>query len=302
MSRLQRIFETGGFAVTAEIGPPMSANRENVAEKAKELKPYADAANVTDNQTSIVRMSSLAGSVLALAEGVEPIMQMTCRDRNRIAIQSDLLGAWALGVRNILCLSGDHQSFGNDRGAKNVYDIDSVQLIKALADLRDEGKLMSGKVIKHPPQFFVGTTANPFADPFELQLIRLKKKIEAGARFVQTQAIYDIDIFEEWMKAVREMGLHRKAFIQAGVMVNKSSRSIEMTQKVPGMAIPDELVTRMKNASDVQEEGKKIVIEIIERIKKIEGIAGLHIMAVGWESVVPEIIERSGFLPRPRID
>ncbi len=302
MSRLQQIFENGAFAVTAEIGPPMSADKENVIEKAKELKPYADAANVTDNQTSIVRMSSLAGSVLALGEGVEPIMQMTCRDRNRIAIQSDLLGAWALGVRNILCLSGDHQSFGNDRGAKNVYDIDSVQLVKALADMRDEGKFMSGKVSKHPPQFFIGTTANPFADPFELQLIRLKKKIDAGARFVQTQAIYDLDKFEEWMKAVREMGLHKKAFIQAGVMVNKSARSIEMTQKVPGMSIPDELVTRMKNASDVQEEGKKIVLESIERLKKIEGIAGLHIMAVGWESVVPEIIERSGFLPRPRID
>jgi methylenetetrahydrofolate reductase (NADPH) len=226
---------------------------------------------------------------------------MTCRDRNRIAIQSDLLGAWALGLRNLLILSGDHQSFGNDRDAKNVYDVDSVQLIKMLSDLQRDGVFYNGKKAKGVPDFFIGTTANPFADPEELQLIRLKKKIQAGAKFVQTQSIYDIDKFEAWMETVRAWGLHKEAYIEAGVLVNKSLRSIEMTQKVPGMDIPDALVERMRNAEDPKEEGICIVLELIERIKKIEGISGLHIMAVGWEEIVPVVVERAGLSPRPTV-
>ncbi len=227
---------------------------------------------------------------------------MTCRDRNRIAIQSDLLGAWALGIRNLLLLSGDHQSFGNDPQAKNVYDVDSIQVIKIMSDLKNEGRFLNGKKAKTAPQFFIGTTANPFADPEELQLIRLKKKIKAGAQFVQTQSIYDIDRFERWMEKIREWGLHKEAYIEAGVIVNKSVRSLEVTQTIPGMAVPDALVERMRKAKDPKEESVNIVLEIIERIKKIDGVSGLHIMAIGWEEIVPEIVKRAGLLPRPTLN
>jgi len=301
-SRLQSLFEAGEFVVTGEIGPPMGADTAHVYHVAEELKGIIDAANVTDNQTSILRMSSIAASLLAQQKGVEAVVQMTCRDRNRIAIQSDLLGAWALGLRNLLLLSGDHQSFGNDPQAKNVYDVDSVQLIKMISDLQNQGNFYNGKKAKGVPGFFIGTTTNPFADPAELQLIRLKKKIQAGAKFVQTQSIYDIDKFEAWMEKVREWGLHEQAYIQAGVLANKSVRSIEMTQKVPGIAIPDSLVDRMRKAEDAKEEGINIVLEIIERIKKIEGVSGLHIMAVGWEEIVPIIVKRAGFSPRPTLN
>ncbi len=300
-SRLQRLFEAGEFVVTAEIGPPMSADAENVRQKARELVGKVDAANVTDCQTSIIRMSSIAAATISQGEGIETIPQMTCRDRNRIAIQADLLGAYALGLRNILCLSGDHQSFGNDPQSKNVYDIDSIQLTQAAAAMAGEGKFINGKVCKCPAELFVGATINPFADPEELQLIRLQKKIKAGARFIQTQAVYDIDRFSKWMEKVRAMGLHEKAFIQAGVLVNKSLRSIEMTAKVPGMAIPEVLIERMRKAENVQEEGLNIALELIGKIKEIPGISGVHIMAVGWESIVPTLVEKAGFLPRPEI-
>lgn len=301
-SKLQRLFEAGEFVVTGEIGPPRGADGAHIHKAAEELRGIIDAANVTDNQTSILRMSSIAGAILAQQKGVEGIAQMTCRDRNRIAIQSDLLGAWALGIRNLLLLSGDHQSFGDDPQAKNVYDVDSVQVIKIMSDLKNEGRFYNGKKVKVAPQFFIGTTANPFADPEELQLIRLKKKITAGAQFVQTQSIYDVDRFEKWMEKVREWGLHKEAYIEAGVIVNKSVRSIEVTQGIPGMAVPDELVERMRNAKDPKEESLNIVLENIERIRKIEGVSGLHIMAIGWEEIVPEIVRRAGLLPRPTLN
>ncbi len=300
-SRLQRLFEEGKFVVTTEIGPPMSADSENVRVKAREIAGKVDAANVTDCQTSIVRMSSIAAAVIAQSEGVETIMQMTCRDRNRIAIQSDILGAYALGLKNILCLSGDHQSFGNDPQSKNVYDIDSIQLTQALASMANEGKFINGKSCKAPAEFFVGATVNPFADPEEVQIIRLQKKINAGARFIQTQAIYDLERFEAWMEKVRQKDLHKKAFIQAGILVNKSLRSIEMTSQVPGMAIPEETIARMRDAEDKQAEGLKIALGLISKLRTIPGISGVHIMAVGWESIVPELVEQAGFLPRPEI-
>ena len=224
---------------------------------------------------------------------------MTCRDRNRIAIQSDLLGAYAMGLRNVLCLSGDHQSFGNHPQSKNVFDIDSIQLVSALNRMKQEGVFISGKQSKFPPKFFIGATANPFADPEELQLIRLHKKIAAGAQFIQTQSIYDTEKFARWMEKVRAAGLHKKAYILAGILVNKSLKSIEMTKMVAGMDIPDALVERMRGVEDQQAEGVEIALEIIRDIQKIEGISGIHIMAVGWESIVPTVVERAGFLPRP---
>ena len=298
-SLLQRTLEAGKFSVTAEIGPPMSANGDFVRNKARELRGMVDGVNITDNQTSIVRMSSISASCLALAEGVEPVVQMTCRDRNRIAIQSDLLGAYAMGLRNVLCLSGDHQIFGNHPQAKNVFDIDSIQLVGALHKLKTEGLFISGTPCKVPPDFFIGATANPFAGPEELQFIRLRKKINAGAQFIQTQSIYDVEYFARWMERVREAGLHKKSYILAGVLVNKSLKSIEMTKLVAGMKVPDSIVERMRKASDYEAEGINIALDIINDVKQIEGISGIHIMAVGWESIVPTILERAGFLPRP---
>ena len=298
-SKLQKILEAGKFSVTAEIGPPVSADAELVAKKARALKGFIDAANVTDNQTAIVRMSSIAASCLTLQEDVEPVVQMTCRDRNRLAIQSDLLGAYALGLKNLLCLSGDHQSFGNHPQSKNVYDIDSIQLIQALKKMKEEKVLIGGNPTKMPAEFFLGATANPFADPEELQFIRLQKKINAGAQFIQTQAIYDLEKFKKWMERVRAAGLHKKTYILAGILVNKSLKSLEMTKKVAGMSVPDSFIERMKAAPSKEEEGFQMALELINEIKQIDGISGIHIMAVGWESIVPAIVEKAGFLPRP---
>jgi methylenetetrahydrofolate reductase (NADPH) len=300
-SHFQRVLEAGHFSVSAEIGPPMSANAEYVRKGARALKGYVDAANVTDNQTAMVRMSSIAASLLAKEEGVEPIVQMTCRDRNRIAIQSDLLGAYALGLKNLLCLSGDHQVFGNHPQAKNVYDIDSIQLIQALHRMKEESVFISGRPTKRPACFFLGAAAHPTADPPELQMIRLHKKIEAGAQFIQTQAIYDLERFDKWMEEVRKAGLHKKAYFLAGILVNKSLKSLEMTGQVAGIYVPDSLIERMRNASDYQEEGVAIALELIDGVRKIEGVSGIHIMAVGWESIVPTLIEEAGLLPRPEL-
>ena len=268
-SNLQMILEAGHFSVSGEIGPPMSADAEIVREKAREIAGLVDAANVTDCQTAIVRMSSVAASCLLNEEGVEPVLQMTCRDRNRIAIQSDLLGACALGIKNLLVLSGDHQRFGNHPQSKNVFDVDSIQLIKALNDQMENSVFMSGSKTKMPARFFLGASANPFADPEDLQLIRLEKKVDAGARFIQTQAIYNMERFRSWMEKVRERGLHEKTHILAGIVVNKSLKSIEMTGIVPGMDIPDALIERMRNAEDKQAEGVAIALDLIEEIRKL---------------------------------
>lgn len=298
-SRLQRLLEGGTFTFTTEIGPPMSAEAEGVRKKARLLSGYADAANITDNQAAVVRMSSIAAGIVALGEGMEPVVQMTCRDRNRIALQSDLLGAWALGARNLLCLSGDHQALGNHQAAKNVYDVDSIQLLQAVRRLQEDGVFLSGSKCKTPPGFFLGATANPFADPPELQMIRLKKKVAAGARFIQTQAIYDVGAFEAWMAEVRRLGLHEKAYFMAGIVANKSVKSLEMTKLVAGMRVPDSYLDRMRAAPDAASEGKAIALELIERLRGIEGVAGIHLMSVGWEDVVPELAKAAGFAPRP---
>ena len=291
-SNLEQVLESGKFAVTAEIGPPMSADSEFVRKKARELKGHVDAVYITDNQTATVRMSSIAAGLLAAEEGLEPVVQMVCRDRNRIAIQSDLLGAHALGIRNLLVLSGDHQTFGNHPQSKNVYDVDSTQLIQSLTNLQENGTFMGGSACKAPPRFFIGGAAHPFADPKELQIMRMKKKIDGGARFITTQSIYNIETFKEWMKLVRAEGLHERTYIQAGVCVNKTLKSIQMTKLVAGMDIPDRLLERMEQAEDRETEGVNIAVELLQEIMTIEGVSGIHIMAIGWESIVPTIIKR----------
>lgn len=302
-SKLQQLFEKGEFVVTGEIGPPKSADGSGIRHHAKELAPYCDATNLTDNQTAIVRLSSIAAGVHVLQAGGEPIMQMTCRDRNRIAIQSDLLGAYSLGIKNVLCLAGDHQSFGNHPTSANVFDIDSIQLIRNVKRMRDEKVFMCGEAIKSgEPRFFIGAVANPFADPFEVRVLRLEKKINAGAQFIQTQIIFDLDRFERWMALVRERGLHEKAYIMAGVMPVKSAKVASYMQKnVSGMIVPNEMIDRLKNAADQQAEAVALCVEQIRQIKSIAGVRGVHIMAVGWEDIVPAIVEKAGLFPRPKI-
>ncbi len=300
-SKLQRLFEEGEFVVTCEIGPPKSASGEGIRKHAEHLKSYADAMNLTDNQTAIVRLSSIGAGLHVIAAGGEPIIQMTCRDRNRIALQSDLLGAYSLGIRNLLCLSGDHQMFGNHQGAKNVYDLDSIQLIKTVRDMRDNKIFHSGEKIKQDePRFFIGAVANPFADPFEFRVFRMEKKIRAGAQFIQTQCIFDMDRFEAFMDLARKRGLHEQAYIMAGVMPVKSAKVARYMQKnVSGMLVPDWIVERLEKAEDQAAEGVQICIEQIKHLKNIPGISGVHIMAVAWEEIVPNIVAGAGLLPRP---
>ncbi len=299
-TNLEKVLESGAFAVTAEIGPPKGTAARVVQRKGETLKPYVDAVNVTDNQTAIVRMCSLASCVILKQLGLDPVMQIVCRDRNRIAIQSDILGAVALGIGNILCLSGDHQKLGNQPDAKGVFDLDSIQLIQTVKKLRDEKKLLCGEEISGEAPIFIGAAENPYADPFEYRIVRLAKKIKAGADFIQTQAIYDVAKFAKWMELVRDKGLDQQVHILAGVIPLRSAGMARyMRDYVAGVYVPDELVTRMEDARDAKEEGVKICLEIIEQIKEIPGVHGIHIMAVGWEDIVPTIVERAGLLPRP---
>lgn len=301
-SNLEKILQKGEFAVTGELGPPQSADPEVIRNKVGILKGSVDAANITDNQTAIVRLSSIAAGVLMLGEELEPVVQMTCRDRNRLAIQSDILGAASLELKNLLCLTGDHQTFGNHPGSKNVFDIDSIQLIQMVKEMRDDNKFQCGDEIKVPPKMFIGGAANPFGDPFEFRVIRLAKKVEAGVDFIQTQGIYDVERFEKWMEGVREEGLDKKVHILGGVIPFKSAGAARyIKNKVPGMVVPDELVERMKKASDQKKEGVKIAIETIEQLKNMKGVHGVHIMAIEWEKKVPEIAEGAGLLPRPKV-
>jgi len=303
-SKLERILEKGIFAVTSECGPPKGANYEVIHKKGEFLKGYVDAVNVTDCQTSIVRMSSIASCAILVQMGIEAIMQMVTRDRNRIAIQSDIFGAYALGIKNILCLTGDHQKFGNHPTSKGVFDLDSIQLIQTVKLLRDEGRVLGGDKIDGIPKMFIGAAENPFADPFEFRAIRLAKKVAAGANFIQTQCIYDLTKFERWMEMVRQMGLHEKVFILAGVTPLKSFGMAKyMKNQVSGIDIPDDVMKRMKDAPKDKkaEEGINICVESIQRIRDIEGVHGIHLMAIEWEETVPTIIERAGLLPRPEI-
>jgi len=303
-SNLERVLRAGHFAVTCECGPPKGADVEHLRKKVALIKGYADAANVTDNQTAVVRMSSIGASALLVQEGVEPVMQMVTRDRNRIAAQSDVFGAYALGIRNMLCLTGDHQTFGNHPFSRNVFDIDSIQLLDIVRTIRDEGRLNNGDPVEGGIRMFLGAAANPFADPFEFRVIRLAKKIQAGADFIQTQCIYDMDRFREFMKMACDMGLDKKAFILAGLTPLKSAGMAKyMNKRVSGITIPESIIKRMEGApkGGQAEEGIKILLEQVEEVKRIPGVAGVHIMAIEWEERVAEITERAGLLPRPQV-
>ena len=307
-SHLERTLLAGEFAVTGELGPPKSADVEIIERKAGYLKGVVDAVNITDNQTAIVRMSSIAAGLLAMKHGLEPVIQITCRDRNRLAIQADVLGAYALGLRNILCLSGDHQCFGNHPTSKNVFDMDSIQLIGMLKGMRDDKVFACGDEIRNTkkqpvvePRVFIGAAANPFGDPFAFRVIRLAKKVNAGADFIQTQCIYDMDRFKRWMEQVRNKGLHEHVYILAGITPLKSVRMAEyMRDNVAGLTVPDHLIERLQNAEDPKEEGQKIAVEQIQEIRETPGVSGVHIMAIEAEKTVAGLVEKAGLLPRPQ--
>ncbi|WP_163339894.1 methylenetetrahydrofolate reductase [Desulfopila sp. IMCC35008] len=304
-SNLEKVLEAGHFAVTAECGPPRGADPDIVREKAAFVKGNVDACNITDNQTSVVRMSSLAGCLLVKESGTEPLIQMVVRDRNRIALQSDLLGASAMGVRNLLCLSGDHQKFGDDPQAKNVFDIDSMQLIHMVKVMRDEGLFPSGEKLQGAPKFYIGCAVNPFADPYEIRVPRFKLKADAGADFVQTQCIYNMDKFKQYMEDAKKEGLHERVKILAGVTPLKSAGMAKFMKKfVAGMDIPDDVIKRIADEPKEKQAAKGIemCIEQIHELKEMEGIAGAHVMAIEWEEKLEEIIGGAGLLPRPQVD
>jgi len=321
-SNLEKVLAAGHFAVTAELGPPMGCNAEEIREKAEILRGFADAVNITDAQTAVVRASSIASAVILVRENVEPVMQMTTRDRNRIAIQCDILGAAALGIKNCLCIAGDHQSFGaagrlkGHPGAKNVYDIDSLQLSSNLRTMRDEGLQAGGDPLQTAPKLFIGAAWTPMGDPVDFRVTRLAKKVAAGADFIQTQGVYDMEQFAETMKAVRSKGLHAKTAILVGIIVPKSGGMLRyMNSSVAGVTVPDELIKRFpkvkKDASpdekkqarsEAQDVGKQISVELIEQARQIEGVSGVHIQAIEWEKAVPDIVKAAGLLPRPTFD
>jgi len=300
-SKLKSILAGGGFAVTAECGPPRGANAEIIRRKGELLKGCVDAVNVTDNQTAVVRMSSLAACLHLMELGIEPVMQTVTSDRNRIALQSDIMGAYSLGIRNILCLSGDHQSLGSQPEASNVFDIDSLNLLHAVRVMRDEGKDMSGFSLNGAPEMFIGAAANPFADPLAYRVVRLAKKIYAGADFIQTQCVYNLPRFKDWMRMAREEGLTEKVYIMAGITPLRSAKMAQfMATKVAGMDVPEGVIKRMSGVTGqaALEEGLKIALETIAELRTILGVRGIHIMAIEAEERVPELVQAAGLLPR----
>jgi methylenetetrahydrofolate reductase (NADPH) len=294
---LQEKIKSNRFIVCGEIGPPQSCDADVIRQKSAYFRDGVDAVNITDNQTAIVRLSSIASARILIEERIEPIMQMTCRDRNRIAAQSDLLGAAALGVHNVLCITGDHQKFGDQPEARGVFDLDSIQLIATVARMND-GFLLSGQEMKKPTAFLIGAAANPCGEPFEMRLIRLHKKVQAGARFIQTQPVFNLEIFSRWMERVVEMGLHEKCAILAGVMPVKSEKALlYMKKEVPGFRVQGGTIERMKTARDSKEEGVKIAVETIRALRQIKGVRGIHLMPVMWESITPVILKEAGLSP-----
>ena len=296
-SRLRDRLESGEFAVTAEVGPPRGADAGAVRRKVESLRGWVDAVNITDNQSSFVRLSNWAGSLIALDAGVEPVMQFTCRDRNRIALQSDLLSASALGIPNVLLLTGDHPRFGDHAEAKPVFDLDSVQLVWAARTMRDQHRLLSGRTLDPPPAWFIGAVENPFAPPVGFRADRLAKKVAAGAEFVQTQYVFDVGAFARWMSQVRDLGLDGRCHVLAGLGPIRSLRALDhMQRNGPGLHIPDEIDRRLRGvpADRVADEGTALAAELIEQVREIPGVAGVHVMAVGYERGIPDILLSAG--------
>ncbi len=297
----QRRLEAGEFAVTAEIGPPRGADTTPVAEKAALLRGWVDAVNITDNQSAVVRLSSLAGSVAAKSAGVAPIMQLTCRDRNRIALQSELLSASALGIRNVVIMTGDHPRHGDHADATPVFDLDSTQLLQVATTMRDQGRLMSGAELSPPPRWLLGAVENPPAQPDDAAAAgraasRLADKIEAGAQFVQTQFVFDVPAFAAWLIRIRDLGLAGRCSILAGVGPVRSHRALAHLATIPGVSIPERIADRLGAAGpgQIAAEGEKVCSEIIAQLAELPGVAGVHVMAIGAEASIPAILQDAG--------
>lgn len=304
-SRLERVLRSGRFAVTAELNPPDSADPQAVYDRALVLASVCDAINATDASGANVHMSSVGVCALLTRAGYEPVLQVSCRDRNRIAIQGDLLGAAAMGVHNILCLTGDGVQAGDQPEALPVFDLDSITLLRTARTLRDEGRFLSGRQLETPPRFFLGAAENPFAPPFDFRPHRLAKKAEAGADFIQTQFCFDVDRLRQFMAGVVDLGLDEKLFILVGVGPLRSAKAAEwIRSQVPGVVIPDVVIDRLRRLPTDQQrgEGKRLCIEIIQQVREIPGVRGVHVMAYRQEELVAEIIEEAGLLPRRQGD
>ncbi len=295
--RLERVLRRGEFAVTAELNPPDSADPEDVYDRVSPFDGWVDAINAVDASGANCHMSSVGICALLTRMGYAPVLQVACRDRNRIAIQGDLLGASAMGVANVLCLTGDGVQAGDQPGALPVFDLDSISLLETARTMRDGARFLSGRKITSPPHLFLGAAANPFAPPYEFRPLRLAKKIEAGAQFVQTQYCFDVPMFESFMHRVRDLGLNEKCFILVGVGPLASARAARwIRSNVPGIHIPDAVIERLEGAKDQKQEGKRICIEIMQQCREIEGISGAHVMAYRQEELVAEIVHESGVL------
>jgi methylenetetrahydrofolate reductase (NADH) len=303
-SNLARILDIGQFAVTAEISPPQNTQLDTIRRNINLIKGYVDAFSVPDGQAAVVAMASWAVCLVGIQEGLDAIVHMTCRDRNRIALQMDILAVSAFGVNNILCISGDPIYFGNHPKAKPVFDLDSIQLIRMVKQLRDEKKFDNGELmVGTEPRLFIGAAMNPFVRPLEAALGRLTDKVTAGADFVQTQPIYNIEGFKKWMELVREKGLHKEVKVIAGITpVISLAAARYMKTKVPDMDIPDKVIERLKNVrnkEEAAEEGIKIAVETINQLKQIEGVAGVHLMTLQREDLIPKICNAANLYPRP---
>lgn len=295
-STLEQRLRAGQTIVTGEIAPPRGAARSQLEGLAVAIRDSVDAINLTDNQRGIGRMSSLGAGIILRQLGVEPVMQMTCQHRNRIALQADALSAAACGIPNILCMTGDHPKIGDHPDAKNVLDVNSFQLIRIMRTLRDESRFQSGVSLSEPPQLFIGAVANPNIE----RAARTEKKIESGAEFIQTQILFDVARFRSWMDDVRAAGLHRAAFIIGGVMIVRSAKSARfLRDHLPGSRVPDWVIDRLDAAEDPEVEGVRIAAELTQELLAVEGVRGVHIMSVGWTKAIPRVVESAGLLPRP---
>jgi methylenetetrahydrofolate reductase (NADH) len=303
-SRLEQVLRCGSFAVTAEINTPDTVDPARIIEHAAALAAACDAVNIPDASGANVHISGLSVCALLVRQGIEPVLQLACRDRNRIALQGDLLGAAALGLRNVLCLTGDGVQSGDQPEAKAVFDFDSIALLQTARILRDEGHFLNGRAVEAPPRLFLGAAENPFAPPLDFRPLRLQKKIEAGADFIQTQFCFDVLQLQRFMKAARDLGLHERVFILVGVGPLRSARSAEWMQThVPGVVIPEPIIRRLAGLPKARqmEEGKNICVEIIQQVREIEGVRGIHVMAYHNEELATEIIAEAGLLPRPEM-
>jgi methylenetetrahydrofolate reductase (NADPH) len=301
VSDLERRLTAGEFVVTAEVQPPMTVSTNKLCSNIEVVKPYVAAVNFTDCPSATPRMSSLACSVMAIRNGVEPVMQIAARDRTRIGLQAEVIGANALGVHNILCLSGDSMKLApGPRGRMDIVDLDSVQMLWILRRMRDDGKYLDGREMKFPPNYFLGAAASPFASEPRFQAIREHKKVNAGAQFFQTNLVYDADRLEIWLNELAKRNILDKVYILVGITPIKSLKIARyMNEEVPGVFVPEVVLKRMEaaeSAGNAQEEGVQISLELIEKIKRKQGVNGIHIMAVGWEEIVPRIVKEANLL------